>query len=452
MSTAPSHELDALLSAMLDSPLNADQRRQLSESLASADNLAAYLDWITVHTFLRRQTGAVGVVAERQGFRIQGSEFSFKTAGALAALLLLAAALFYVFLPSTPHSALPTPHSAAPATYAILSDLSNDVAFADADHALGSDLAGPIKLIAGKAQLMFKSTAVVDLTGPCEFAMTGSNRGELHRGSLVAYVPPNARGFSVYAPHDVRIVDLGTRFELSVDRSGQSMLQIFEGRVQLHLGGSATHETHTFGPGLAMRIVDGRLVPLPPAMDLTIAGASFESPRAAERNFVRGMDGWRPITPDFDGGVNRFGSDFDEPIPDGRQLAFINAGAIEQTLDARLAAGVRYTLSVMVGHRPGPNHPDYTIALHAGDELLTSATNPVIPPAGRFASATLSYDCPANQPALGQPLRIVLQSNGSLKTHVQNHFDMVQLRAETISPATLSKTPLPVQHTEGDQP
>ncbi|MBI1367613.1 MAG: DUF642 domain-containing protein [Planctomycetes bacterium] len=154
-----------------------------------------------------------------------------------AALITLAAALYFVLLPSTPHSPLPAPHSAAPASFAVLSDLSDDAQFDNTDGSLplGSDLAGPIKLTAGRAQLMFKSTAVVDLTGPCEFEMTGPNRGRLTSGKLEAYCRPEAHGFTIDLPGGVRVVDLGTRFDLVMHAEGDGRITVREGRVEVRL-------------------------------------------------------------------------------------------------------------------------------------------------------------------------------------------------------------------------
>ncbi|MBI1370380.1 MAG: hypothetical protein GC162_17225 [Planctomycetes bacterium] len=169
-----------------------------------------------------------------KGFRAQGSGFGVKAA--IAALIALAAALYFVFLPTAPNSPLPAPHAAAPASFAILSDRSDDAAFADAEHSLGEGLTAPIQLTAGRAQLMFNSTAVVDLTGPCEFAMTGPNRGRLTGGTLDAYVPQGAHGFTVEGPHGVRVIDLGTAYAMHVTADGLTAVRVSEGRVEIQCG------------------------------------------------------------------------------------------------------------------------------------------------------------------------------------------------------------------------
>jgi len=80
---------------------------------------------------------------------------------------------------------------------------------------------------------MFASAATVDLTGPCEFEMTGPNRGRLTSGSLEAFVPENAQGFTVDLPGGWRVVDLGTRFSLSTRQGGETLVAVKDGSVRL---------------------------------------------------------------------------------------------------------------------------------------------------------------------------------------------------------------------------
>ncbi|MBI1369996.1 MAG: hypothetical protein GC162_15245 [Planctomycetes bacterium] len=231
-----------------------------------------------------------------KGFRVQGSGFSFKAA--IAALILLAAALLYVFLPTAPNSPLPAPHSAAPASFAILSDRSDDAQFADADLSLGEGLNTPIKLTAGRAQVMFKSTAVVDLTGPCEFAMTGPNRGRLASGKLEAYCRPEARGFTVDLPDGSRIVDLGTAFVLQIDPVGNAFVQVTEGHVRLEGRADKPIELAAGQRGTIDRF--GRATDTDQLADDHLAGVyDFESAQASPRGVPldqpNGNDGWKRV-------------------------------------------------------------------------------------------------------------------------------------------------------------
>jgi hypothetical protein len=261
------NDITPLLSALLDGELDADQRRALSERFESDQDVEAYLDWVIVNTFCRRQSGTlVPVGVGGSGFGVQDMPPSpmlrrSRSVGvlALAAALALAATAWFVFTPN-PQPPTPNPSPATPSPVAMLSDISPDAVFADssAPMAPGADLpAGPIRLTAGKAQIMFASTAVVDLTGPCEFVMTGPNRGRLAAGMIKAYVPEQARGFTIDLPQGVRVVDLGTAFRVRVDDPRRAALMVEEGRVQI----DATHGVaRTLEAGQSVTLADGRFV------------------------------------------------------------------------------------------------------------------------------------------------------------------------------------------------
>lgn len=150
---------------------------------------------------------------------------------ALAAMLAIAAIGWFAFQPE-PH--IPPTEPATPAaSVAMLTNTENAVFATETPH-LGSTLqAGPIQLVSGQAQIMFDSTAVVDLTGPCDFEMTGPNRGRLISGTLEAYVPDRARGFTVQTPSGLQVVDLGTRFDLEVGPADINLVRVIEGEVEV---------------------------------------------------------------------------------------------------------------------------------------------------------------------------------------------------------------------------
>jgi len=161
---------------------------------------------------------------------------------ALAAALITLALTVWFALPdfSNPQSEIRNPKSEIrnPQSFASVATLTdtNTAQFAGAAQPmrLGGQLsAGPIRLTSGSAQIMFASTAMVDLHGPCEFEMTGPNRGRLTSGSLKADVPEAAKGFTVDLPNDVEVVDLGTSFDLYVTPDRQVALHVEQGKVRL---------------------------------------------------------------------------------------------------------------------------------------------------------------------------------------------------------------------------
>jgi len=177
---------------------------------------------------------------------------------ALAAAVLIAATAWFLFLPE-PRTPNPEPSPTPPPSVATLTD-SRGATFADTPGPmnLGASLPpGPIKLTAGKAQIMFASTATVDLQGPCEFEMTGPNRGRLTSGSLKASVPEAAQGFTIDLPDGSRVVDLGTKFGIKIDSPTGPLVEVFAGSVRLEM---VDGQTHNLLAGHAARMADSRVV------------------------------------------------------------------------------------------------------------------------------------------------------------------------------------------------
>ncbi|MBI1367503.1 MAG: hypothetical protein GC162_02495 [Planctomycetes bacterium] len=291
--------LEALLQGALENTLDPAAHAALSDRLLRDEPFRdAYLRMMQLHAMLQWRTAAEAPIIARaraMGFTLHRDSLTPTRIGAsprsvwylAAALFALAAALFFVFLPSTPNSELPTPRSNAPASFAILSDVSADAQFAgaDAERSLGEELTAPIRLATGRAQIMFKSAAVVDLTGPCEFTMTGPNRGKLTAGRLAAYVRPEARGFTVDLPDGARIVDLGTAFDVTIHDADGYDIQVTAGRVLLERRGA---ESIQLDAGRHIRLSHSTIIELNGAIDLPLVNGDFESdPAPAE-----GATGW----------------------------------------------------------------------------------------------------------------------------------------------------------------
>lgn len=99
--------------------------------------------------------------------------------------------------------------------------------------ATGSNLsAGRLQLVEGLARLRFARGADVTLEGPAELELIGAQVCRLHRGSLVAHVPEQARGFSVLTP-SATLIDHGTDFGVSTDTGGHARVHVMQGEVEL---------------------------------------------------------------------------------------------------------------------------------------------------------------------------------------------------------------------------
>lgn len=110
-------------------------------------------------------------------------------------------------------------------------------------------------------------------------------------------------------------------------------------------------------------------------------------------------------------------------IPDGVNVAFSNGPEISQVLTTPLAAGQPYMLKVDIGNRNDLPLPDFTIALLAGGNLLTSVDSTSLtslPANGAFSTVTLSYLAASDNPLLGQNLEIQLINNGGSQMNYDN--------------------------------
>ncbi|MBI1370729.1 MAG: hypothetical protein GC162_18990 [Planctomycetes bacterium] len=147
---------------------------------------------------------------------------------------------------------------------------------------LGADLPrGPLNLLAGRAQIMMHSGAVVDMIGPCSFELTSENRGLLHSGRITAHVPTRAHGFTVDAP-DLRVVDLGTEFGIIADKGRPTQVHVFLGRVMVDFLNTASVEP------LPVQLV---------AHQSLTFDADHRDVRMAPAAPWRFVTHWRPVTP-----------------------------------------------------------------------------------------------------------------------------------------------------------
>ena len=87
----------------------------------------------------------------------------------------------------------------------------------------------------GIAQIEFFCGATVVLEGPAELNLVSSTLARVKTGRLRAHVPPAARGFTLEVD-DMKVVDLGTEFGLSVT-DGESHVHVFDGEVEIHRDG-----------------------------------------------------------------------------------------------------------------------------------------------------------------------------------------------------------------------
>ena len=101
-----------------------------------------------------------------------------------------------------------------------------------------------LELLKGTAEFTFRDGAVVNVTGPATFTLHTAGAMQLTRGRLHAEVPQRAVGFAVVTPTSV-IIDLGTKFEVTVDDKGSTDLRVLQGRVEhRRRGADSSSEQH----------------------------------------------------------------------------------------------------------------------------------------------------------------------------------------------------------------
>jgi len=91
---------------------------------------------------------------------------------------------------------------------------------------------GMLDLIEGLAVLRFDSGAELVLEAPATVEVIDGMNCKLRRGTLVAEVPPQAKGFSIDTK-DAKVIDWGTKFGLSAGEDGKYLVQVLEGLVEV---------------------------------------------------------------------------------------------------------------------------------------------------------------------------------------------------------------------------
>lgn len=114
---------------------------------------------------------------------------------------------------------------------------------------------GRLAIKSGYAQIEFFCGATVVVEGPAELELRSPLLAQVRSGRLRAQVPPAARGFSLEVD-DIKVVDLGTEFGLSVSPKGANV-QVFDGEVELQQPGT---EKRLLTAGKALvRSADGKV-------------------------------------------------------------------------------------------------------------------------------------------------------------------------------------------------
>ena len=99
---------------------------------------------------------------------------------------------------------------------------------------------GRFRITSGVAQVEFFCGATVIIEGPADLDLKSDTLARVRQGRLRAQVPPAARGFALEMD-DLKLVDLGTEFGVSVSAQGAD-IQVFDGEVEIHAENSPSRQ------------------------------------------------------------------------------------------------------------------------------------------------------------------------------------------------------------------
>lgn len=228
--------LERLISAHFDRELTTEEKRELEAMLLSSSKARQlFLDRAEWHGLLREQalqSGGAGLLDKMTAAETKVIPFARRAW--IAAGLAACVALGWWLLPFGETNRPQTVADAAPARDEVaLLGQAVDVEWDGASFTPGSALPkGLLKIRKGTLRLDFYSGARVMLEGPASLELLSPDLARLDAGKLTAKVPPPAEGFTVMNAN-LRVVDRGTEFGMSVGGAGECEVHVFDGEVEL---------------------------------------------------------------------------------------------------------------------------------------------------------------------------------------------------------------------------
>jgi len=217
--------------------------------------------------------------------------------------------------------------------------------------------AGPVKIGKGTLSLLLSSAVELTVDGPAQFDLSSDMQVLLAAGHISAAVPEGAEGFAIEAP-GLRVVDLGTEFEVTVPPDGRPQVAVRRGAVEASFVGSPNSmrigeaERHRFDPKAGtsepLGTVASRL-PEPSSQPTVnhqpITGIGRPASPARWPGSSSSLEGKTTTAPDSASGAGvSIGSDAFLAIDSPQSLAMLNLGEPGGTCGLQLLPGG--TLSV----------------------------------------------------------------------------------------------------------
>ena len=228
--------LERLISAHFDRELTAEEKCELEAMLLSSSKARQlFLDRAEWHGLFREQAMQIGgATLLEEVARAEKKVQPFARRAWIAAGLAACVALGWWLIPSNkPSGTDGLAQAEVEHNEVALLDRAIDVEWDGPSFAPGAALPkGPIKIRKGTLQLDFYSGARVVLEGPASLELLSPDLARLDSGKLTAKVPPPAQGFTVMNAN-LRVVDRGTEFGMSVSSADDCEVHVFDGEVEL---------------------------------------------------------------------------------------------------------------------------------------------------------------------------------------------------------------------------
>ncbi|MBI1371014.1 MAG: hypothetical protein GC162_20460 [Planctomycetes bacterium] len=398
-----------LIVRYLDHSINEQELADLQQALADDPQAMLYFRIATMaaSNIAARPIAGKRTILETHAIRSSRRATLVRTGMAIAAMIALMLLGWFAMLPKSQKANKPDPTRGLTVSgVALLSDFSKDAVFADANQprSLGASLpVGRLSLTAGTAQVMFNSTAVVDLTGPCDFQMTEPNRGRLMSGALAAFVPQGAHGFTVDLPDGLRVIDLGTRFAVNLH---DSTVRVDEGQIRV-IWEKRGVDTR-LSAGTEFRFADDKadvLTPMPLADGGFELGGKMTGDTAVVSDLPAGK--WLPVQPDST--VSITGGDRGLRARSGKtMLGFYGSGRVREPRGVQRVVsterGRSYELRFYLARQTNRNVPSIDVDVFDG---LPSASTEQL---SVLAHQTFQADGPAETWTDAQTIRFTARS------------------------------------------
>ena len=227
--------IERLISAYFDRELTVEERRELESMLLSSSKARQlFLEHAEMHGLLREQAMQVEGATLLDEVAREKKVHPFARRAWIAAGLAACVTLGWWLLPSNkPSGTQGLTRTEVGHSEVALLNRAIDVEWDGPSFAPGAALPkGSIKILKGTLQLDFYSGARVVLEGPASLELLSPDLARLDSGKLTARVPPPAQGFTVMNAN-LRVVDRGTEFGMSVNGTDDCEVHVFDGEVEL---------------------------------------------------------------------------------------------------------------------------------------------------------------------------------------------------------------------------